>query len=223
MAHILVVEDEPNLRMLITRLLRDAGYQVSAAATGSAGLQAALGAEHDLVVLDLILPDLSGEEVLRVLLAARPDARILILSSVSEVGRRVAVLDRGAADFVAKPFVNGDLMARVRLRIRDQGSFATNPTHTEVGDGAHLDLHRRDLVINGQRVQLSHREFTLMAHLLHRRGEVCTRQELLADVWGIAFDPGTNVVDVYVGRLRAKLASDTIETVRNVGYRLLAS
>ena len=169
MAHILVVEDEPTLRILMTRMFRDAGYEVTAAATGAAGLQAALGAQHDLVVLDLMLPDLSGEEVLRVLLAARPDARVLIVSSVSEVGRRVAVLDRGAADFVAKPFVNGDLMARVRLRIRDQGSV--DPAATEVGDGAHLDLQRRDLVINGQRVQLSHREFTLMAHLLHRRGD----------------------------------------------------
>jgi two-component system OmpR family response regulator len=223
MAHILIVEDEPTLRILMTRMFRDAGYEVTAAATGAAGLQAALGAQHDLVVLDLMLPDLSGEEVLRVLLAARPDARVLIVSSVAEVGRRVAVLDRGAADFVAKPFVNGDLRARVRLRIRDQVSGSGNPPYTAVGDGAHLDLQRRDLVINGQRVQLSHREFTLMAHLLHHRGEVCTRQELLADVWGIAFDPGTNVVDVYVGRLRAKLASDTIETVRNVGYRLIAS
>ncbi|MDT4961070.1 MAG: two-component system, OmpR family, response regulator [Pseudonocardiales bacterium] len=223
MAHILVVEDEPNLRMLITRLLRDAGYQVSAAATGSAGLQAALGAEHDLVVLDLILPDLSGEEVLRVLLAARPDARILILSSVSEVGRRVAVLDRGAADFVAKPFVNAEFLARVRLRIRDQVTGARPAPYTAVGAGVHLDVHRRELVIDGRRVSLSHREFALLAHLLRRRGEVCTRQELLADVWRMASDPGTNVVDVYVGRLRAKLANDTIETVRNVGYRLLAS
>jgi DNA-binding response OmpR family regulator len=223
MAHILVVEDEPTLRILMTRMFRDAGYEVTGAATGAAGLQAALGTQHDLVVLDLMLPDLSGEEVLRVLLAARPEARVLILSSVSEVGRRVAVLDRGAADFVAKPFVNGDLMARVRLRIRDQASGPADPGYAAVRNGAHLDLQRRELVINGQRIQLSHREFTLMAHLLHRRGEVCTRQELLADVWGIGFDPGTNVVDVYVGRLRAKLATETIETVRNVGYRLIAS
>jgi two-component system OmpR family response regulator len=223
MAHILVVEDEPSLRMLLTRMFRDVGYEVTAAATGAAGLQAALGMQHDLIVLDLVLPDLSGEEVLRVLLAARPEARVLILSSVEEVGRRVAVLDCGAADFVAKPFANGELLARVRLRIRDQVPGSLTPVCAEVGDGAHLDLQRRDLVINGQRVQLSHREFTLMAHLLHHRGEVCSRQELLADVWGIAFDPGTNVVDVYVGRLRAKLASDTIETVRNVGYRLIAS
>jgi two-component system OmpR family response regulator len=221
-AHILVVEDEPNLRMLITRLFRDAGYQVTTAATGSAGLQAALGADHDLVVLDLMLPDVSGEQILRDLLAARPEARVLILSSVSEVGRRVAVLDGGAADFVAKPFVNRELVARVRLRIRDQAPSTATATCAAVGEGAHLDLHRRELVISGQRVQLSHREFTLLAHLLHRRGEVCTRQELLADVWGIAFDPGTNVVDVYVGRLRAKLATETIETVRNVGYRLIA-
>lgn len=223
MAHILVVEDEPSLRLLLTRLFRDAGYQVSAAASGSSGLQAALSTDYDLIVLDLMLPDLSGEEVLRVVLAARPDARVLILSSVSEIGRRVAVLDHGAVDFLAKPFVNSELLARVRLRIRDEGPGSTaNVPHEMVGDGAYLDLRRRELVIDGQRVALSQREFTLMAHLIHRRGEVCTRQELLADVWGIAFDPGTNVVDVYVGRLRAKLMTDTIETVRNVGYRLIA-
>jgi len=222
MAHILLIEDEPSLRMLLTRLFGDAGYQVSVAATGSSGLQAALSGGHDLVVLDLMLPDVAGEDILRILLAARPDARVLVLSSVSEIGRRVAVLDHGAADFVAKPFVNSELLARVRLRIRDEAPGSTNAPHSELGAGARIDVHRRELVVNGQRIQLSHREFTLLTHLMHRRGAVCTRQELLADVWGIAFDPGTNVVDVYVGRLRAKLVSDTIETVRNVGYRLIA-
>jgi DNA-binding response OmpR family regulator len=91
-----------------------------------------------------------------------------------------------------------------------------------VGSGIQLDVERRALVVNGDRIELSQREFVLLTHLIHRRGEVCTRQELLADVWGIEFDPGTNVVDVYVRRLRAKLAADSIETVRNVGYRLAA-
>jgi DNA-binding response OmpR family regulator len=221
-AHVLIIEDEPNLLLLLARLLTDAGHLVSTAATGSAGLQQALSGEHDLVLLDLILPDLSGEDVLRVLVTARPDARVIVLSSVAEVGRRVGVLDAGAADFVAKPFVNGELLARIRARIRTAPAPAGRAKSYLVGSGIQLDVERRALVVNGDRIELSQREFVLLTHLIHRRGEVCTRQELLADVWGIEFDPGTNVVDVYVRRLRAKLAADSIETVRNVGYRLAA-
>jgi DNA-binding response OmpR family regulator len=223
MAHILLIDDEPSLRLLLARLLANAGYQVSTASTGSAGLQAALNAPHDLILLDLSLPDLPGEDVLRVLLTARPDAKVLVLSSVGEIGRRVGVLDAGAADFVAKPFVNSELMARIRLRMRTDSPSRTPGKEYLVGAGIQLDMQRRELVIDGDRIELSQREFVLLAHLIHRRGEVCTRQELLADVWGIGFDPGTNVVDVYVRRLRAKLAANAIETVRNVGYRLAAS
>ena len=221
-AHVLIIEDEPNLLRLLARLLTDAGHQVSTAATGAAGLQQALAGEHDLVLLDLILPDLSGEDVLRVMVTARPEVKVIVLSSVAEVGRRVGVLDGGAADFVAKPFVNGELLARIRARVRAIPTPVARMTSYLVGSGIELDVERRALILNGDRIELSQREFVLLTHLLHRRGEVCTRQELLADVWGIAFDPGTNVVDVYVRRLRAKLAADSIETVRNVGYRLVA-
>jgi two-component system, OmpR family, response regulator len=222
MAHILLIEDEPSLRTLLVRLFGDAGYRVTSAATGTQGLHAALSDEHDLVVLDLMLPDLSGEEVLRVLLAARPEAKVLVLSSVPEVGRRVGVLDGGAADFVPKPFVNAELLARIRLRMAGDETRRPNSGYLPVDAEVRLDVNRRELVVNNQRIPLSQREFTLLTHLLQRKGEACTREELLADVWGIGFDPGTNVVDVYVGRLRAKLAPDTIETVRNVGYRLVA-
>jgi DNA-binding response OmpR family regulator len=223
MSDILVIEDEPLLRALIVRLLNTAGYNAIGVATGAEGLQAALSGEHDLILLDLMLPDLPGEEVLHVLLTARPETKVLILSSVAEVGRRVGVLNAGAADFVAKPFVNAELLARVRLRAREKSTRTGTVSYLPIDSDARLDLHRRELLINDQRIALSQREFSLLSHLIGRKGEVCTRQELLADVWGIGFDPGTNVVDVYVGRLRAKLAGDTIETVRNVGYRLCAS
>jgi two-component system OmpR family response regulator len=223
MSNVLVIEDEPLLRSLIVRLLSAAGYQVTGVGTGTEGLHAALSEDHDLVILDLLLPDLPGEEVLHVLLAARPEAKVLILSSVPEVGRRVGVLNGGAADFVAKPFINAELLARVRLRARERSNRSGPVTYLPIHADARLDLHRRELVIGDQRIPLSQREFTLLTHLLERKGEVCSRQELLADVWGIGFDPGTNVVDVYVGRLRAKLVGDIIETVRNVGYRLCAS
>lgn len=220
---VLVVEDEPNLRALLMRLLTGANYLVKGAATGSEGLQAALSEQFDLVVLDLMLPDLSGEEVMHVLLAARPDAKILVLSSAPEVGRRVGVLERGAADFLGKPFVNGEFLARIRLRLRDSSARQGAATRVMIDASAHLDVTRNELVVNGHRVALSQREFTLLGYLAQRRGATCTRQELLADVWGLGFDPGTNVVDVYIGRLRAKLAPVKIETIRNVGYRLAAS
>lgn len=223
MARVLVIEDEPNLRTLLGRLLRNADYDVSEAATGAAGLHAALADDYDLVILDLMLPDVAGEHVLHALLAARPSARVMVLSSVTEVGRRVGVLDGGAVDFVAKPFTNAELLARVRARVRNESEVApAKATRYLTGAGIQLDLRRRELIMDGRRVELSQREFVLFAHLLHRKGQVCTRQELLADVWGVAFDPGTNVVDVCVRRLRAKIAANSIETVRNVGYRFVA-
>ncbi len=225
-AHVLVIEDEPSLRMLLGRLLTDAGYRVSLAATAGIGLEAARSDPPELVLLDLLLPDRPGDEVLTSLLEAQPDLRIIVLSSVTEVGRRISVLDTGAVDFVAKPFSNGELLARLRARLRnDVPSAADTAAATDrylPGAGFRLDLQRRELLVGTDRIELSQREFVLLSHLLHRRGEVCTRQELLSEVWGIEFDPGTNVVDVYVRRLRAKLAADTIETVRNVGYRFVA-
>lgn len=223
MSQILIIEDEPDLRLLLARLLTEAGYEVTEAGTGSAGLHLALSGEHDLILLDLILPDLPGEDVLRVIATARPAVRVLVLSSVAEIGRRVAVLDAGAVDFVAKPFVNRELLARIRARLRAERPAADRPISYLVGKGIQLNMTRRELIVNSERIELSQREFVLLTHLIRRRGKVCTRQELLADVWGIPFDPRTNVVDVYVGRLRAKMLADTIETVRNVGYRLVAS
>ena len=223
MARVLVIEDEPNLRTLLGRLLRNADYDVSETATGTAGLHAALADDQDLVILDLMLPDVAGEHVLHALLGARPSARVMVLSSVTEVGRRVGVLDGGAVDFIAKPFTNAELLARVRARIRDDPPAApAKASHYLTDAGIQLDLRRHELIMDGRRVELSQREFVLFAHLLHRKGQVCTRQELLADVWGVAFDPGTNVVDVCVRRLRAKIAANSIETVRNVGYRFVA-
>lgn len=225
MPKILIVEDEPNLQLLLRRLLSSAGYAVTGAATGADGLRAALAEPFDLVVLDLMLPDLTGEEIMRVLLAGRPDARILILSSAHDVARRVDVLDGGAADFVGKPFVNSELLARIRLRMREGHTAGppAAPARISIDEDTYLDVTRRDLIVNGARVPLSQREYALLAHLARHRGATCTRRQLLADVWGLGFDPGTNVVDVYIGRLRAKLAPEQIETVRNVGYRLAAS
>ncbi len=223
MHHVLLVEDEPNLSLLVTRLLSVAGYQVSASSSGSEGLRGALAGDHDLVILDLMLPDMRGEDLLAELLAVRPESRVLVLSSVTDLARRVGVLDGGAVDFLGKPFATAELLARVRARIRpDQRQARQSAQRYLKGAGLELDMDRRVLLLEGRRIELSQREFVLLAHLLHRTPAVCTRAELLSEVWGIGFDPGTNVVDVYMRRLRAKLTSERIETVRNVGYRLVA-
>jgi len=215
----LVIEDEPNLRLLLGRLLGEAGLGVVECETGMTGLATALAEEFDLIVLDLTLPDVAGEHVLHVLMSAKPWARVLVLSSVTEVGRRVAAFEGGALDFVAKPFSNAELLTRIRIRMSEE----RGPVHPNVKtSGIHLDPDRRALIADGKRIGLSQREFVLLTHLLDRKGEVCSRPELLSAVWDMTFDPGTNVVDVYVRRLRAKLGENAIETIRNVGYRLVA-
>jgi len=220
---ILVIEDESGLRGVLSRLIEAAGYPVTAVGTGHEGLRLALAHDFELLVLDLNLPDLAGGDLLRAARAAKPALRVLVLSSVTSVSTRVQVLEEGAADFVLKPFVAAELLARIRLRIKDDSvAKAADQTRLPVAADAYLDLQRQELTFGSHRIPLSQREFGLLTHLVHRRGKICTREELLADVWGIGFDPGTNVVDVYVRRLRAKLAADSIETIRNVGYRLAA-
>ncbi|WP_103343844.1 response regulator transcription factor [Amycolatopsis sp. CA-126428] len=224
MSRLLVIDDEEGVRGLLLRALQSAGYTVDQAGSATAGLTAAVGGDYDLVVLDLMLPDRPGSEVLAEILARRPGAKILVLSAVPEIGTRVQVLDAGALDFLPKPFVIAELLARVRARLRTPGSAAPgNSRFLQVGD-LRLDTQRRTVSIGGQQTMLSHREFLLLNHLMQRADEVCSRDELLADVWGYQFDPGSNVVDVYVRRLRSKLDGlRRIETVRNVGYCLSAS
>jgi len=223
MPRLLVIEDEPNLRLLLDRLLRGAGFDVVERDTGMAGLAAALAQDFDLILLDLTLPDVAGEHVLHVLMNSKPSAQVLVLSSVTEVGRRVAVLEGGAIDFVAKPFANAELLARIRNKVGGARSAEVpRARRSAAASGIELDFSRRALVSGGKRIGLSQREFVLLAYLLDRKGEVCSRPELLDGVWDMDFDPGTNVVDVYVRRLRVKLGENSIETIRNVGYRLVA-
>jgi DNA-binding response OmpR family regulator len=168
-----------------------------------------------------MLPDRSGTEVLTDLLERQPDARVIVLSAVPEIGTRVHVLDGGALDFLPKPFVIAELLARVRARLRAPGAGGTR--FLQLGD-LRLDTQRHTVSVGNQQITLSQREFVLLSHLMRRADQVCSREELLADVWGYQFDPGSNVVDVYVRRLRSKLAGLLpLETVRNVGYCLSAS
>jgi two-component system, OmpR family, response regulator len=219
MSGLLVVDDEERIRTLLRRVFENEGFSVDIAASGTEAVALA-GRGHDLVVLDLMLPDMDGTEVLTRLLAADAARRVVVLSAVPEIGSRVQVLDMGALDFIPKPFAIAELLARVRARLRESPQ-AGRFRGVAAGD-LRLDTERRELTVDGRVVPLSQREYVLLGHLMRRAGQVCSREELLADVWGYTFDPGSNVVDVYIRRLRAKLGLARIETVRNVGYSLIA-
>jgi two-component system OmpR family response regulator len=221
MARVLIVDDEPRIASFVSRALKAEGIAVDDAYDGIRGLDLALSRAYDLVILDLLLPRLDGLTVLRRVLEAKPEQRVLVLSAVSGVDSRVECLDLGASDYLPKPFAIRELVARVRARLRQPGAPALPRTLT--AGRLHLDLLGRRADIGEGPVALSEREFLVLQHLLRRQGEVCTREELLSEVWGYAYDPRSNVVEVYIGRLRSKIGAELIETVRNVGYRLEAS
>jgi DNA-binding response OmpR family regulator len=171
-----------------------------------------------LLVLDLLLPDLPGTAVLSAVMERCPTQRVIVLSAAADTESRVTCLERGAVDYVSKPFVVREFRARVRARLGDAAPRAGVAMVSS--GGVQLDVARRRLLWDDRTVELSPREFLLVQHLMRNRGSVCTREELLTEVWGYAFDPGSNVVDVAIARLRQKLGTAFIETVRNVGYAL---
>jgi two-component system OmpR family response regulator len=221
---VLVIDDEPNVASFVGRALRAKGFDVEVALGGERGLEAALDGGHALIVLDLRMRDVNGLVILRQVMRARPDQRVLVLSAASDVDVKVRCLELGAADFVAKPFELAELVARVRAHLRLSGpASAETERHLRAGRLT-LDLLRRTVDRGDERapVALSEREFGVLRHLMARAGRPCTREELLADVWEMDFDPQTNVVDVYVHRLRDKVGPGVIRTVRNLGYILEA-
>jgi two-component system, OmpR family, response regulator len=221
MARLLVVDDEQRICRFIARSLTARGDRVDTAPDGASALHLANVNDYDLVILDLLLPDIDGYEVLRRLLEQDSSQRILVLSAISEVDSRVRCLRLGAVDFMSKPFSTTELIERVKLRTEDH-SATFMPRWIDAG-GLRLDLERRMLKDGRREITLSPREFVLLEHLMRRANEVCTRTELLDRVWGYSFDPGSNVVDVCVRRLRSKLGDEQIETIRNVGYCFVAS
>ena len=219
---LLLIEDDERIARMVGRALHEEGYQVSHAADGPAGLHAAQAEPFDLIILDLMLPGMDGTVVLRKLMERDPRQRVLVLSAVPEVATRVACLELGAADFVGKPFSLDELLARVRARTREGAPGPASELLVVGPVRLELRLHRME--VGGRSSVLSYREFLLLRHLMQRAGRPCTRLELLEDVWQMPFDPGSNVVDVYVRRLRAKPGlHDRIETVRNVGYRFITA
>jgi DNA-binding response OmpR family regulator len=218
---LLVIEDEPGILDFVSRGFEAAGFTVHVALDGIEGERAALGEHFDAIVLDLMLPGLSGLEILASVRRAKPDVPIIVLTARGEVEDRVAGLDAGAVDYVLKPFSMAELVARVRAQLR-ASSQATTTTLT--GEGIEADLLTRRVHRNGTSVALSVTEFELLAMLLRHRGRVLSREQILRSVWGYQHDPQTNVVDVYIGYLRRKLGRPgdpaPIFTVRRVGYRL---
>ena len=214
---ILVIEDEVAIADFLERGLKAEGYAVTTAADGVDGEARALGDSVDLVVLDLMLPGRDGLEVLAAIRAAKPALPVIILSARAEVDDRIAGLDRGATDYLVKPFSFGELAARVRAQLRTPRQ--TETTRLTAG-GVEVDLLAHSVSRNEADVRLSAREFELLTYFMRHAGQVLTRAQILSAVWGYDFEPGTNVVEVYVGYLRRKLGPPSpIETLRSVGYR----
>jgi len=214
---LLVVEDEARVASFLEKGLRAHGYDVEWAQSGREALQRVIQPDISLVILDLGLPDLDGLEVLEGLRERGSTVPVLVLSARGRVDDRVKGLDLGADDYLGKPFAFKELLARVRANMRPRPGVAPSLLH--VG-GICVDVLRREVMLGGKKVYLSAREFFLLKAFVGHPRQILSRQELLSMAWGMTFDPGTNLVDVYVGYLRRKLGESVIETVRGSGYCL---
>lgn len=214
MTRILIVEDEPGIASFVARGLQNDGYETRTVEDGAEGLDAALSGTVDLVLLDVGLPTMDGFEVLERIRSAGSAVPIIMLTARTSTRDTVAGLDAGANDYIPKPFTVEELLARVRSRLREQSPDVAL-SHGDVV----LDVLARRANVAGRDVELSSREFALAEQFLRNAGHVLTRDMLLSRVWGLDFDPGSNVVDVYVRYLRGKLGAHHIVTVRGAGYR----
>ncbi len=243
LGRILIVDDEPKIRSFIGRALTAAGYTAEFAANGAEALRSCAGTRCDLVILDLVIGDMDGRQVLRELLSARPDQAVIVLSCVADVAAKVDLLERGAQDYLTKPFSLAELLARVRVQLRSEAHHAagapavprpltgsltpprsTSHAHGEVIRAGHvtLDIARLVADIGQGPVPLTRLEFLLLRELAEHVGHSVSKDRLLAVVWGYDFDPGSNVVDVCVRRIRSKLGFELIKTVRGEGYQLIS-
>ncbi len=214
---LLVIEDDLKLARLLSRVLQEEGYVVDGCSKGEPGLRQASSGLYDLLVLDWMLPDLDGLSLCRRLRELGASLPILMLTSRAELSERVMALDAGVDDYVVKPFEIEELVARIRALLRRIAGLG----RTRVG-ALELDPQHRRVTLGSALLELTAREQALLAYLARRADQVVSRSELLAHVWSQQFDPGSNLVEVHVSRLRDKLGSAAwmIETVRGVGYRL---
>ena len=217
MNRILIAEDEPRLASFLEKGLRSNGFVTTTVGDGAKAVTLADDGDFDLLVLDLGLPVKDGLTVLQELRAAGQRMPVIILSARDDVRDKVSGLEYGADDYVTKPFRFEELLARVRVRLRDEG--VAEPTVLRAGDVT-LDLRTRRASVGDRSVELSAREFTMLEVFMRHSGQVLSREQLLSHVWGYDYDPGSNVVDVYVGYLRRKLGRDRLQTVRGMGYMM---
>jgi two-component system, OmpR family, copper resistance phosphate regulon response regulator CusR len=218
MNRILIAEDEDRIASFVEKGLRANGFVTTVAGDGDSALELARSRAFDLMVLDLGLPGRDGFTVLRLLREEQVRTPVIILTARDTVGDTVAGLEGGADDYMTKPFRFEELLARVRLRLR--AGENTPEVSVLVTDGVSLDLRTRRAKVDGQTIDLTAREFLLLELFLRHPGQVLSREQILSHVWGYDFDPGSNIVDVYVRALRKKLGADCIATVRGMGYRL---
>jgi DNA-binding response OmpR family regulator len=217
---ILIAEDELRLASFLEKGLRASGYATTVVTDGGAASIMARDDDFDLLVLDLGLPGKDGIDVLRELRDAGQRLPVIILTARDDAGDKVAGLEAGADDYLGKPFHFEELLARIRARLRADETL-TGQRVLRVGD-VELDLRTRWATVDGETIELSAREFELLRTFLQHPNHVLSREQLLAHVWGYDFDPGSNVIDVYVGYLRRKLGPHRFETLRGVGYRYKA-
>jgi DNA-binding response OmpR family regulator len=214
---VLIVEDESRFADFLEKGLRAHGFAPAVAPTGSTALRMAVSDEFDVVLLDLGLPDLDGIDLLRALRSRGVTAPAIILTAREDVRDKINGLDAGASDYVTKPFSFDELLARIRVQLRKAPSEEeTVLTRGELS----LDLRTRRASVGETVVELTAREFTMLEVFFRHAGQVLSREQLLSHVWGYGYDPGSNVVEVYIGRLRRKLGVGAIRTVRRMGYSL---
>jgi DNA-binding response OmpR family regulator len=217
---ILIAEDEPRIAAFLEKGLRASGFTTAVAKDGYEASSMAQSGEFDLLILDIGLPGKDGWMVLEELRGQGEQLPIIILSARDEVSDKVAGLEGGADDYVTKPFRFEELLARVRARLRDNRLPKRQEEMVLKAGNIVLDLLKRQIWVGDRPVKLSAREFTLAETFVRHPGQVMSREQLLSQVWGYDYDPGSYVVDVCVGYLRKKLGHDYIETVRGMGYRL---
>lgn len=218
MSRILIVEDEERIASFVEKGLRSKGFVTSVVADGNLALEEARVGAYDLVILDIGLPGMDGFTVLRRLREEGVTLPVIVLTARDSVDDRVAGLAGGADDYMGKPFAFDELLARVHLRLRDEPT--PDATLLQVGD-LRLNLRTRRVEGGEREIDLSAREFALAETFFRHPDQVLSREQLLSRIWGLDFDPGSNVVEVYVRYLRRKLGAERIETVRGMGYRLV--
>ena len=218
MNRILIVEDEEKIARFVELELMHEGYSADKAGDGREGLEKALSGEYDLIILDIMLPQLSGIEVLR-RLRRTSDVPVILLTARDSVTDKVMGLDMGANDYIPKPFAIEELLARIRVVLRNHRNYSVKENGTVLScAGAELNTESHEVKYNGNKIELTNREFILLKTLLENKNTAMSREKLLSEAWGYEYYGETNIIDVYVRYIRHKTSDELIKTIRGVGY-----